>query len=89
MDINSMNETELRELNQLIGKRIKELMEQRVRKLCYQLEVGEVVSFHSRKQQRDVVAKIDKINRKTAVVTEVETGLRWKVSISLLQRIED
>lgn len=87
--INTLNESELRELNQFVVERLRILQLQRAQQDMTQFRLGDVVRFTNNDGQ-DVTGVLIRLNKKSVSVHS-ETGGRWTVSprfLTLVKRPE-
>ena len=87
IDINSLAEAELIELNNRIVERLRFLHQTRAHNSMLEFSVGDQVSFQP--EGRDPLFGIlTKYNRKTVTVL-TEQGQRWNVAPVLLRKVKD
>lgn len=92
MDVNQTREIfrnatieELRALNSFIVEQIKWKNRQTARKVGNVIDVGQMVSWDSKKLGRESTGKVTAINRVTCTVIESTTGRGWKVPLAMLK----
>ena len=73
------------ELNRVV-KAVKSQRTYIARTMTRKLMPGDVVSFEERRGAT-VTGKVKKVNPKTVLVEDSTTGIQWKVTASLLQRL--
>lgn len=88
--LTSMSKAELLALNVAVVNQIRQLQTIETIRAGSSLRVGEFCLFYSSRQQRTVKVRVDKVNVKTASVTELNSDgsaspFRWKVSPQLLK----
>lgn len=76
---------ELRSLNFFIVEQIKWKNRQTAAKVGNVIDVGQMVSWDSKKFGRESTGKVTAINRVTCTVIESSTGLGWKVPLAMLK----
>ena len=85
IDINSLTEAELVDLNHRIVERLRFLHQARAHTRMLEFRIGDRVSFEP--EGRGVVTGIvTRYNRKTVTVV-ADTGQRWNVAPSFLHRV--
>ncbi len=85
IDIDNLTESELIDLNNRIVERLRFLRHMQSHKRMLDFKIGERVSFQP-EGRAPVVGTITRYNRKTVTVI-ADTGERWNVAPTLLQRI--
>lgn len=86
IDIDKLTEAELTDLNHRVVERLRFLQQMRAHALMLDFSIGERVSFRAEDGSK-VKGIITKYNQKTVTVV-TESGQRWKVSPSFLQKTE-
>lgn len=84
IDIDQLNEAELRDLNRRIVERLRMLHQLRAHELMLKFSIGDRVSFAPNDRQ-PVTGILVKYNRKTVTVI-ADDGEQWNVSPALLTR---
>jgi hypothetical protein len=85
IDIDTLTEQELMELNHKIIERLKFLESMRAHAEMLELNMGETVSF-SPPGRGELTGRLVKYNKKTVTVL-TEDGQKWNVSPHLLERV--
>jgi len=86
IDIDSLSEAELIELNHKVVARLRFLNQMRSHSAMLDFRVGERVKFHP-DGQAELVGILTRYNRKTVTVV-TDAGQHWNVSPSLLTKVE-
>lgn len=86
IDIDSLSESELIELNHKVVARLRFLSQMRSHSAMLDFRVGERVKFHP-DGQPELVGVLTRYNRKTVTVV-TDAGQHWNVSPSLLTKVE-
>ena len=86
IDIDSLSEDELIELNHRIVQRLKFLVSMHAHNEMMQFSVGEKVSFEPTGRGRQIGTLV-KYNKKTVTVIS-ESGQKWNVSPQLLSKVK-
>ena len=85
IDINSLTEAELADLNRRIVQRLRFLQQARAHERMLELGIGDRVAFEP--EGRGVLTGlVTKYNKKTVTVV-TDTGERWNVAPGLLHRV--
>jgi hypothetical protein len=84
IDIDTLTESELMDLNYRVCARIRLLREVRAHEQMLAFRVGDRVSFEGNRGER-VAGVVTRYNRKTVTVI-TDTGRHWTVAPSLLQK---
>lgn len=87
IDINSLSEAELADLNNRIVERLRFLQQARAHARMLDFSVGDKVSFQP-DGYGTLFGVIAKYNRKTVTVV-TENRQRWNVSPNLLRKVQD
>lgn len=87
INIDKLTEAELIDLNRRIVERLKMIHQLKAHGAMMNYRVGERVYFLDNDNQK-VYGVLTKYNRKTVTVI-ADSGLKWKVSPTLLNKIED
>jgi hypothetical protein len=87
IDINSLTEAELIDLNNRAVERLRFLHQARAHTRMLEFSVGDKVSFQP-EDREPLFGVLAKYNKKTVTII-TEQGQRWNVSPSLLRRIKD
>jgi hypothetical protein len=87
IDIDSLTETELIDLNNRIVERLRFLHQARSHKRMLDFKIGDRVSFQPEGRVM-VVGILTRYNKKTVTVI-TEAGERWNVAPNLLHRLVD
>ena len=86
IDIDTMTEAELIDLNNRIVARLRLLAETRANSKMLEFRIGDRVTFQP-DDRPQVVGILTRYNRKSVTVI-TESGERWNVSPSLLRRVD-
>ena len=86
IDIDSLSEAELIELNHKVVARLRFLSQMRSHSAMLDFRVGERVKFHP-DGQPELVGILTRYNKKTVTVV-TDAGQHWNVSPSLLTKVE-
>jgi hypothetical protein len=86
IDIDSLSEAELIELNHKVVARLRFLSQMRSHSAMLDFRVGERVKFHP-DGQPELVGILTRYNKKTVTVV-TDSGQHWNVSPSLLTKVE-
>ena len=87
IDINSLTEAELIDLNHRIVERLRFLNQARAHVRMLDFKIGDRVSFQPDGRPA-VIGMLTRYNKKTVTVV-TETGQRWNVAPGLLRRVEE
>ena len=87
IDIDTLTEAELVDLNNRVVARLRFLSEMRAHARMLEFKIGDRVSFEP-DGQPTVVGMITRYNKKTVTVV-TDGGQRWNVPPSLLHRAQD
>jgi ribosomal protein S17 len=85
IDIDSLTEEELRDLNYRIVERLRLIRQMHAHKAMMQFSIGDCVAFNA--DGRRITGVISRYNRKTVTVIADE-GERWNVSPGLLTKAD-
>ena len=86
IDINTLTEAELIDLNHRIVARLRFLRQLKTHVTMLEFRIGERVRFHSDGRQ-SVTGMVTRYNRKTVSIV-TDDGQRWNVSPQLLERAD-
>ncbi len=86
IDIDSLSEEELIELNHKVVARLRFLNQMRSHSAMLDFRIGERVKFHP-DGNPEVIGTLTRYNKKTVTVIS-DSGQHWNVSPSLLTRLE-
>jgi hypothetical protein len=86
IDIDSLSEAELIELNHTVVARLRFLSQMRSHSAMLDFRIGEHVRFHP-DGQPELVGTLTRYNKKTVTVI-TDAGQHWNVSPSLLTKVE-
>ena len=84
--IDTQQADSLRIVSAAIHNRLLYFRRQRTAVAAAMFTAGDRVQFRSKREQRMVAGRINRINRTTANLT-TDDGMRWKVSLSMLQPV--
>ena len=84
-EMNKLNEDDLLILNKLIIERIKSLRSQKSFLAKSSFNLGDYVSYHSKKKNKTISGKIIKINKKTADIQDEYMSI-WRVDMGYLKK---
>jgi hypothetical protein len=87
IDIDSLTESELIDLNNRIVERLRFLHQARAHSRMLEFSVGDRVSFHPAGSE-PLLGVLTRYNKKTVTVI-TEQGQRWNVSPNLLRKVKD
>ncbi len=87
IDIDSLTEAELSDLNNRIVERLRFLHQARAHSRMLEFSVGDRVSFQPEGRE-PVLGVLTRYNRKTVTVI-TEQGQRWNVSPGALSKVKD
>lgn len=87
IDIDSLTETELIDLNNRIVERLRFLHQARAHSRMLEFSVGDRVSFQPEGRE-PLLGVLTRYNKKTVTVITDE-GQRWNVSPGVLRRVKD
>ncbi len=87
VDIDTLTEAELTDLNNRIVARLRFLTQMRAHAAMLEFKIGDRVSFQP-EGHRGVVGMLTRYNRKTVTII-TDDGQRWNVSPTLLRRADD
>ena len=87
IDIDTLTEAELIDLNHRIVARLRVLGELRAHARMLTFKIGDRVSFEP-DGQRTIVGMLTRYNKKTVTVV-TDAGQRWNVAPSLLRRADE
>lgn len=85
IDIDTLTEAELADLNHRIVERLRFMRQARAHVAMLRFRIGERVSFHPEGQER-IVGIITRYNKKSVTVVTTE-GFRWNVAPGALQAV--
>jgi hypothetical protein len=86
IDIDSLTEAELIDLNNRVVARLRHLAEMRAHVKMLEFRIGDRVTFQPDDRPR-VIGILTRYNRKSVTVV-TESGERWNVSPSVLRRVD-
>ena len=86
IDIDSLSEAELIELNHKVVARLRFLSQMRSHSAMLDFRIGERVKFHP-DGQPELLGTLTRYNKKTVTVA-TDAGQQWNVSPSLLTKVE-
>lgn len=89
--LDDMSMEELRALNEEVVARMRALHANKSRDLLSNFRIGQIVQFRANKGPWSplLTARIDALNQKTASVTVIDTGKKWRVHPSFLQAVKE
>lgn len=87
IDINNLSESELRELNHRIVERLRMIYQLKAHQAMLEFNIGELVCFYDNYGD-ETFATITKYNKKTVSLVS-DDGRQWKVTPSLLRKVND
>jgi hypothetical protein len=82
-----MSEEQLREANNYICERIRNLVRYKQRAAAGQFMEGDIVEFFSNKKYRNIRGPITKICQKNIQMLETSSGMKWVVTATLLKKV--
>ncbi|MHA6910019.1 hypothetical protein ACQUJS_16585 [Ralstonia pseudosolanacearum] len=85
IDIDKLDEAQLRDLNRRIVERLRFLQQMRAHNAMLKLSIGDRVTFVGNEGQ-EVCGRVVRYNRKTVTVL-AENGEQWRVSPGMLCKI--